>query len=645
MTEATAVHPLDMVTPDEIRVAVEIIRGDPRFEAASVFAHVRLYEPAKDAAPEAVEREIEALLVPPGARLEAIEVVVSLTTREIRSWTVREGARPALLFGESLQAMLSVQAHPDWQAALRRRGIEDFSQVQIDPWPAGSFGIAHEEGRRISRCIAYLRESPSDNGYARPIEGLIAFFDQGAGEVLEVVDLGVVPMPPERGSYLPADVGPMRDDLRPLEIVQPDGASFHVEGNHVRWQRWSFRVGFDPYEGLTLHTVGYHDGDHLRPVLHRASVCEMVVPYGDPGAMHGWKNAFDAGEWGLGRMANSLKPGCDCLGVVQYFDAVLTTEQGELYTVEHAICLHEEDYGILWKHQDQRGGTDEVRRSRRLVVSFVATVGNYEYGFYWYFYLDGNIQLEVKLTGIVSTMAITPGDQPDFANVIAPGLAAPHHQHLFSARLDVDVDGSANSVYEVEAEPVAAGPENPWGNAFAQKATRLDTELGAQRDTNAATSRAWKIVNPSRLNGLGQAVGYKLVPTMSTPTMLASPESSVGRRAGFARHNLWVTPYRRDERRAAGEYPNQHEGGDGLPLWTATDRAVTDTDVVLWYTFGVTHFVRPEDWPVMPVEYTGFLLSPVGFFDRNPSLDVPPPSADGSCHAEANGAPTPESAS
>ena len=241
--------------------AVEIIRADPRFEAGSVFAHVRLYEPAKDAAPEAVEREIEALLVPPDARLEAIEVVVSVTAREIRSWTVREGARPALLFGESLQAMLGVQAHPDWQAALRRRGIEDLSQVQIDPWPAGSFGVAHEDGRRISRCIAYLRETPSDNGYARPIEGLIAFFDQGAGEVLEVVDLGVVPMPPERGSYLPADVGPMRDDLRPLEIVQPDGASFHVEGNHVRWQRWSFRVGFDPYEGLTLHTVGYHDGD------------------------------------------------------------------------------------------------------------------------------------------------------------------------------------------------------------------------------------------------------------------------------------------------------------------------------------------------------------------------------------------------
>jgi primary-amine oxidase len=619
---ATSVHPLAMLTADEVRTATALVRNDGRFEDGSLFVHVRLYEPAKDDDVATAEREVDVLLVPPGARLETVEVVVSLTAGAVRSWDVIDGMRPALLFSESGQAIARVTAHPDWQAALRRRGIAEDAIVQIDPWPAGSFGVPHEEGRRISRCIAYLRETDADNGYARPIEGLIAFFDQGSGEVLEVVDLGIVPMPPERGSYHPDDVGPARNDLRPLHITQPEGPSFEVDGNSVRWSRWSFRVGFDPYEGLVLHEVGYHDGDRLRPVLHRASVCEMVVPYGHPGAMHGWKNAFDAGEWGLGRMANSLKLGCDCLGEIHYFDTVLATEQGEPYTVEHSICMHEEDYGILWKHVDARGQTDITRRSRRLVVSFIATVGNYEYGFYWYFYLDGNIQLEVKLTGIVSPMAIAPGEEPQSANIIAPGVAAPHHQHLFCARLDLDVDGRTNSVYEVEAEALPTGPDNPWGNAFVQKSTRFDRELSAQREVSASTSRVWKVVNPTSLNRLGQAVAYKLVPTMSTPTLLASDTSSVAQRAGFARHNLWVTPYERDERRAAGEYPNQHAGGDGLPSWTSADRAIVETDVVLWYTFGVTHFVRPEDWPVMPVEYAGFLLAPVGFFDRNPALDL-----------------------
>ncbi len=445
----------------------------------------------------------------------------------------------------------------------------------------------------------------------------------GAGEVIEVQDYGPVPIPSDRGGYLPGDVGSTRAGLRPLDITQPDGPSFDVDGNAVRWQHWSFRVGFDPYEGLVLHTIAYEDAGRVRPLLHRASISEMVVPYGEPGPMHGWKNAFDAGEWGLGRMANSLTLGCDCLGVIHYFDAVLANEEGVPYTIENAICMHEEDYGILWKHHDLHGDTSEVRRSRRLVVSFIATVGNYEYGFYWYFYLDGNIQLEVKLTGIVSTMAIAPDETPMYANVISPGLAAPHHQHLFNARLDFDVDGTTNSVYEVEAAPVPTGPENPFGNAFRQQATLLVTEAEAQRQTHAATSRHWQVINPTSANRLGAPVGYRLIPTASTPTLLAQAASSVAQRAGFARHNLWVTPYQRDERRAAGEFPNQHAGGDGLPRWTSANRPITERDIVCWYTFGVTHFVRPEDWPVMPVEYTGFLLSPFGFFERNPALDIP----------------------
>lgn len=634
-TPTASAHPLDLLAGDEITRAVEIVRADTRFPGDCVFAHARLHEPPKDVVAAhqpggRVDRQVEALVVPREG-LEPIEVVVSVTDGTVRSWTPRPGMRPALLFGESFVAITALREDPEWQAALRKRGIEDFDAVQIDPWPAGSFGVEHEDGRRISRCISYLRHSKEDNGYAHPIEGVVAFFDQGSGEVLEVVDYGETPVPQECHSYLPDDVGPMRTDLKPLEIVQPDGPSFTVEGNAVQWQKWALRVGFDPYEGLVLHDITYRDGDRVRPVMHRASITEMVVPYGDPDPMHGWKNAFDAGEWGLGRMTNSLTLGCDCLGVIHYFDVVMATEQGDPWVVEQAICMHEEDYGILWKHQDLHGGTTEVRRSRRLVVSFIATVGNYEYGFYWYFYLDGNVQLEVKLTGVISPMAVEAGTTPEFAGLVAPGLAGPNHQHLFSARLDLDVDGPTNRVYEVEAERVPTGPENPWGNAFRQRATHLQHELEAQRDVDAATSRAWKIVNPGVTNRVGQPVGYKLVPTMSTPTMLAAPDSSVGKRAGFARHNLWVTPYDAAERRAAGDYPNQHAGSDGLPRWTSADRSISDTDIVLWYTFGVTHFVRPEDFPVMPVEYAGFLLAPVGFFDRNPALDVPP-STNGTCH-------------
>jgi primary-amine oxidase len=617
-------HPLDMLRAEEIDRAREAIHACGRVGPSALFAHMVLHEPDKDelarwSEGDPVVRRVRALIVP-GPELDLVEAIVSVTDDEVVTWREIEGMRPALLVTEVLNAMVAVAEHPEFRSALARRGITDVQRVQIDPWPAGAFGLDVEKGRRIARCVSFLRPRPEDNGYARPIEGLLVDVDLGRAEVLAVVDHGVTPMPAGDGSYRPDDQPHLREDLRPIAITQPEGPSFSIDGNLVRWQKWQLRVGFDPYEGLVLHQVAYED----RSILHRASISEMVVPYGDPSPVHGWRNAFDAGEWGLGRLTNSLELGCDCVGEVRYLDVVLADEQGGPSTIANAICLHEEDYGIGWKHVDLHTGHAEVRRSRRLVVSFVATVGNYEYGFFWYFYLDGTIQLEVKLTGIVSPMGVAPGDDPPYANVVADGVAAPHHQHLFNARLDFDVDGTANVVQEVEAEPVPPGPDNPWANAFRQKVTTLATELQARRDADPSRSRSWRVVNPTVRNGLGQPVAYRLLPTMATPVMLADPTSSVGRRAGFARHNLWVTPYAPGERRAAGEFPNQHEGGDGLPRWTAQDRPIAETDVVCWYTFGVTHFARPEDWPVMPVEYCGFVLSPAGFFDRNPALDVPP---------------------
>jgi primary-amine oxidase len=635
-------HPLSLLSAEEVSATRQVLEAAGELDEGAVVAHVVLDEPDKAVLAawsigDPVERRVRALVVP-GPELTMVDLLVDPVAGRVVERTVIEQMRPALLFGESFGAIIACHEHPDYVAALARRGITDLDGIQIDPWPAGVFGYDAEQDRRIARCISFLRDGPGDNGYARPIEGLIVHVDLGRGEVIEVIDhaerAGVAPVPvPTAGArYGADDVGPLRTDLRPISITQPEGPSFSVEGNLVRWQKWSLRLGWDPYEGLVLHQVGYDDDGRTRSILHRASISEMVVPYGDPGEVQGWKNAFDAGEWGLGRMTQSLTLGCDCLGEIHYVDVTMADEQGRPWVVPNAICMHEEDFGIGWKHVDLTSGTHEVRRSRRLVISHIATVGNYEYGFFWYLYLDGNIQLEVKLTGIMSSQGVAPGEASPYATVVADGVAAPVHQHLFCARLDLDVDGVENRVEEVEAEVLPLGDGNPWANGFRARSTLLRRESEAQRLTSAGTSRRWRVTNPNVRNGLGQPVGYQLLPTMSTPTLLARPESSVAQRAGFARHNLWATPYAAAERRAAGDFPNQHAGGAGLPEWTAADRDLVDTDVVLWYTFGVTHLPRPEDWPVMPVEYSGFLLSPFGFFDRNPALDVPPSPTDHCAH-------------
>ena len=243
----------------------------------------------------------------------------------------------------------------------------------------------------------------------------------------------------------------------------------------------------------------------MRPILHRAALSDMVVPYGDPSKDHYRKNAFDAGEYGIGSLTNSLTLGCDCLGEIYYFDAVLNDGKGEPFTIPNAVCMHEEDYGILWKHTDWRTGQTEVRRSRRLVISSVATVGNYEYGFFWYFYQDGTIEMEIKLTGIINTAALDEGETPKYGTIVAPQLNAHIHQHFFNFRLDMCVDGEANSVYEVNTVAEPPGPDNPHGNAFYAEKTLLGTEHEAQRVVDPMRGRYWLVSNTSTNNALGPA--------------------------------------------------------------------------------------------------------------------------------------------
>ncbi len=521
--------------------------------------------------------------------------------------------------GEAIEA---IKADAGFRAALAKRGVTDMSLVQIDLWPNGNFGFAEDSARRLARGLCWVHRQPGDNAYARPIEGVTAVVDLNSGEVLRVDDYGLVAVPPEDAEYAAERVPNQRSDVKPLDIHQPEGPSFEIEGHSIRWQKWNIRFGFTHREGLVLHDVGYQDGDHLRRILNRASLSEMVVPYGDPSPMHNRKNAFDAGEYGLGMCTNSLELGCDCLGEIRYFDGYIALPNGDPHCIKNAICLHEEDFGILWKHVDRESGA-EVRRSRRLVLSSIATVGNYEYGFFWYFYQDGAIEYEIKLTGILSIGAIAEGESRKYGTIVGPGVYAPIHQHFFNVRLDFAIDGDRNSVYEVntEAEPLSDG--NPFGNAFFAKPTLFRRESEAKRRVNQETARYWKVANDRSLNRHGQPVSYKLMP-MENCLPMNLPGSSLIKRAGFTTNHLWVTKYAPDEMHAAGQYPNQHAGGAGLPQWTAADRKIEDEDVVVWYTLGHNHVPRPEDWPVMPTYYCGFKLLPLGFFDANPALDVPP---------------------
>lgn len=628
----TITHPLDPLSAEEIAAAVQVLRKAGRLADSGRVIDVSLQEPGKAEAlsyrpGRPLHRQASAVVLDPATGVTG-EAVVDLGAQAVVAWRELRDVRPSITSGEFAECQRVVRADPGFRAALARRGDLDPEQVVVQAWGIGGFARPEDAGRRLAWTLCFLRERPGDlNPYAKPVNGLHAIVDLNLMQVVRVEDFGVTPIPPGDGAYTGM---PPREGLRPVEISQPEGPSFTVDGREIRWQNWRLRAGWTQREGLVLHTVSYTDAGRDRLILYRASVAELVIPYADPRPGHAWRNAFDEGEYGLGVLANSLERGCDCLGEIRYLDAEMVTSAGEPYTVPRAVCLHEEDAGLAWKHTDSSdGGHAEVRRSRRLVVSFIITAGNYEYAFYWYFYLDGTIEAEVKLTGIVLTTALGPGETSEYGTVVAERTLAANHQHFFSFRLDMAVDGLANSVHEVNTVATPAGDANPHGNAFTARRTHFRSEQDAQRVIDPLADRYWVITNPGVRNGLGEPVGYKLTPERNV-LPFASPESSVIRRAGYMTRHLWVTPYHPDERFAAGKYPHQHPGGDGLPAWTAANRPIENTDIVVWYTLGSNHIPRPEDWPVMPVEHARFTLKPTGFFDRNPALDIPPPP--GSCH-------------
>ncbi|MEV0369676.1 primary-amine oxidase [Streptomyces sp. NPDC050636] len=625
-----APHPLDPLTADEITTARAVLTEAGKATQSTRFPLVLLDEPDRHTVcahrPGApVVRRLRVTLLEPatGTSHEALVDVTARTLLSYRALHPDTDGQPPILFEENERCDAIVKADPGWRKAMAERGITTTELALCAPLAAGNFGIEEERGRRILRSLTFLRCDATDNPFAHPVGGLVADVDLTARRVIRLIDTGAVPVPAECGRYEAEFNGPARTDLKPLEISQPDGPSFTLDGPLLTWQNWQLRVDFNGREGLVLHQLAHHDGGRLRPVLHRASLAEMAVPYAEPDPARNWVCYLDVGEYTLGRNANALRLGCDCLGEIRYLDAVVADDLGNPQTLPNAICIHEEDHGLLWKHTNIFDDSSaESRRSRRLVISYIATLGNYDYGFYWYLYQDGTIEFEAKSTGLVQTSATVPGKRTPYATEVAPGLQAPFHQHLFCARLDPAVDGHANTVEEVDVVPLPMGPDNPHGNAFTTRATPIADSAEAGRLADPAAGRRWRITNPASYNRMGQPVAYTLTPQPG-PTLMARPGSPVARRVGYATRHLWVTRSRPERRFPVGDYPNQHPGGAGVLRWSRPGETLLKTGLTLWHTFGPTHLPRLEDWPVMPVDRCGFTLRPTGFFDRNPALDLP----------------------
>jgi primary-amine oxidase len=626
---SAALHPLDPLTPDEIRQSVEMARGDARL-AKAAFPSITLNEPAK----AAVLKWQPGQPVVRQSRLHAMtadttyEVVVDLSGRRLASVTQRPGAEPSIS-GVDFEGTQIVLANPEFKAGLAKRGVTDMAKVFCAPFAAGYYGNPAHEGKRLVKVGCFDTRRSTTNVFAWPIERLYALVDLRRGEVLTVSDGGVVPISEANLNYNEAAIGVLRDPRRPTVIAQPGGSNVRIAGHEVTWGKWRFHVRVDQRVGTVVSLVRWQDASGPRSVLYQGYMSEMFVPYMDPD--YGWQSRtyFDIGEYGAGASASDLRPGVDCPSTASFLPAVLSNDKGEPYTVDRAMCVFERGNGEpAWRHAEGINQTYEGRSRVELVVRMAASIGNYDYVFDWIFDDAAEIEVRVGATGIDALKGVatrrmseaTAAADTKYGTLVAPNLIAVHHDHYFNFRLDIDVDGQANSFNQDVYRPVRLPSDSLRRSIYVVEPRIAASESGAQLDTHNGPFKM-RVINEARTNALGNPASFELL-AANHARLLLDPQDWPARRASFLQHDVWVTPYESAERHAAGEYVLGSRGNDGLAVWSRRDRPIRNQDIVVWVNMGMHHFTRAEDLPVMPTLWHSFRLRPHNFFDRNPAIDL-----------------------
>lgn len=649
---ARPIHPLDPLTAAELQRTYETVSqhaGTGALPADQLlFPSVHLEEPPKDLVlawqpgqpfPRRARAEV---MHHPSNRLWT--AIVDVGAGKLESLEPEPaGTQGAVTAEEFVAAAEAVESYGPWQQAMLARGVSP-ADVYVDVWAPGDVPLpadelvaplSHGEQTRLLRAIAYHRGGDPDtmdpahphNPYARPIEGVVATVDMNARRVVHLTDTLLRPVSTASGS-----AGKQPSDLRALAVRQPRGGSIQLDGQRVRWQNWSFLASLHQREGLVLHDVRLLDGSAWRPVAYRMSLSEIYVPYGIDDENWNWRSAFDVGEYNLGSYAQPLEVDRDVPENALLLDAVLPTDVGPTadnptgaFVAPASIGMYERDAGLLWTRTDPSNVVRDTRFARELVATWNAWIGNYIYGFNWVFGQDGDIDVQVTLTGTTlnrgGTHAAEPSAPAVGTDAAGAVVEAPNHQHFFSFRLDLDVDGTSNTAATSDVAPVATSD-----HAFAATTTPVDSEGAA--DADSAASRSWQIRSAARTNASGRPTAFTLRPGETTPPYSTDAFAPL-QRAAFARHAFWITTYRAGERYAAGDHPNQGVPGAGLAAFTAPAEALPSTgaDLVVWYTAGTTHVPKPEEYPVMPAETIHFRLAPDGFFDANPALGAPDQAA------------------
>ncbi|MCB4822186.1 copper amine oxidase [Roseicella aerolata] len=623
---AAAAHPLDPLTGPEIEAAVAALRAAGAAGEGTRFIAVDLAEPSKAVvlAGRSAPRRAHVVLRRGTAMAEA---EVDLASGRVDGPRAITDAQSGVLLEEWETAAKLTMAHPDWQAAMRRRGYTSFGTLFCSPLTVGWFETAEERGRRLLRVPCYETAGGRTTVHGRPIEGLFAIVDLGEQRVLRVVDTGVVPVREGPDRVDEAVFPDLRPAMKPVLQAAPQGGNVRIEGHQVTWDHWRFHLRLDRRFGPVISLARWAEGGRDRMVLYRGHASEMFVPYMDASEAWYFRSYMDIGEYGFGGLSSALQAGSDCPAHAAFLDATLPADDGTPLDLPGVLCVFERNTGNpAWRHAEIVDQTHEGRPEVELVVRSIPTIGNYDYVVDWVFTARGEIRIDVGATGMDAVKGVAarsmaePGAAAEVMTgmLIAPGAVGVWHDHYISFRLDLDIDGPANSFLRERLAPRAAQGGTPRRSLWVPERIAMPVE-GAVEPGHGP--EIWRVVNPGVTTSLGHNPGYEIILGHGAVSLL-DPEDTPQRRAAFTGAPLWVTAYDAAETHAAGAWPNQARGGDGLPRFVSRGRSIDNADLVVWATMGFHHLTRPEDWPVLPTKWHRIELKPYGFFTRNPAITL-----------------------
>jgi primary-amine oxidase len=624
-------HPLDALTHDEMQLTAKILLDAGVTDAASQFSALTLLEPPKDVV-HAWTSESE----PPNRQALAVfrrggktsVAQVDITEGKVLTVTDKPGAFPIVLDDSWTRARDAFMKDKRFLQAMEKRGLKVDGSVICTPNSAGWYPGDGAQGRSILKVPCYSLDEMLHPSLARPIEGLMGVVDSETGEVLNVFDREPVALAPAPQGY-GKTLAQARQPIARVGFQQEGLGNLKLSGNlNAEWLDWSFHVRADKRAGMIVSLVRFKDGARWRDMAYQMNVSEIFVPYMDPDPTWAYRAFMDAGEFGLGYLLSSLRPGVDCPDTAAFIDARLPNDVGGSYVREAGLCIFERPTGDpAWRHYSSGRKVIDGEPQLELVVRFAPTLGNYDYIVDFVFTPQGNIKLRVGATGFDAIKSVAAKDMASptaeqdtaYGNLIAPYTVAPFHDHYFNFRLDLDVDGTGNALVQDSFVPQNIETELGRKSLWTISSQRLEKEGPIVADHSNVGGRNLRLINATTKNALKQSPSLWLNAHHDAQSIL-DPTDPPQQRAQFSANQFWLTRYKPDELWAAGLLPNLNPKDEGLPTYVAEPEDVSGQDVVIWYTMGFRHVTRPEDFPILPTFWHEMTIRPAFFFDMDPSM-------------------------